>query len=160
MDQRDNGQSTKSKSLIECIHEIAKQDARADINKSDGQLLLFLKSWWSRTYNRPLKDPLLDSYTIEELAYEFFDKIERKKAEQENIKAQDDKIEDEKHKRNLDWAEQEELKELEELRRQEEQSKINNDEKWMEKIVEQELKDGKEVFGQNYGEDIEDTFDG
>jgi len=36
-----------------------------------------LCSWWSRTYQRPLKDPILATYTFEELAYEFFDHKER-----------------------------------------------------------------------------------
>ena len=31
----------------------------------------FLQFWWSQKYNRPLKDPLLHSYTLEELAYEW-----------------------------------------------------------------------------------------
>jgi hypothetical protein len=29
-----------------------------------------LQWWWSKKYNRPLKDPILDSYTIEELQIE------------------------------------------------------------------------------------------
>jgi hypothetical protein len=35
-------------------------------------LIWVLKHWWSRHYNRPLKDPLLDSYDIPELLFEFF----------------------------------------------------------------------------------------
>jgi hypothetical protein len=31
----------------------------------------FLEFWWSRKFNRPLKDPLLQTYTLEELAYEW-----------------------------------------------------------------------------------------
>lgn len=31
----------------------------------------FLKIWWCRKYNRPFKDPLLTSYTMNELIYEF-----------------------------------------------------------------------------------------
>lgn len=31
----------------------------------------FLEFWWCRTYNRPLKDPLLAQYTLDELTYEY-----------------------------------------------------------------------------------------
>ena len=31
----------------------------------------FLKFWWCQKYNRPMKDPLLLTYTSEELAYEW-----------------------------------------------------------------------------------------
>lgn len=31
----------------------------------------FLKYWWCRHYNRPFKDPLLESYTMNELCYEY-----------------------------------------------------------------------------------------
>ena len=34
-------------------------------------LLRLLKKWWCMKYNRPLKDPLLESYLPEELVYEF-----------------------------------------------------------------------------------------
>lgn len=35
----------------------------------------FLDFWWSQKFNRPLKDPLLASYTTEELAYEWLRNI-------------------------------------------------------------------------------------
>lgn len=31
-----------------------------------------LKFWWCKKYNRPLKDPLLQTYTLEELQIEYF----------------------------------------------------------------------------------------
>lgn len=119
-------------------------------------MLLFLKSWWSRTYSRPLKDPLLDEYSMEELLYEFFDHIERAKAAEESTERENDKIEEEKEKEVLDWAEQEEKRELEELRRKGEASvnidptKDPNNIKWME----EQLKAHKEEFGEDFGEDV------
>lgn len=125
---------------------------------------MFLQSWWSRTYNRPLKDPLLQSYTLEELLYEFYDKIERRKAEEERINSEADKIEEDKEKNVLDWAEQEEQRELEALKANAsaEEGKITQDPTkdpsnvaWME----EQLKKAKEVYGDSFGDDIEDEFD-
>lgn len=31
----------------------------------------FLRFWWCRHFNRPMKDPLLREYTLDELCYEF-----------------------------------------------------------------------------------------
>lgn len=31
----------------------------------------YLKWWWCRTYNRPMKDPMLEQYTLPELCYEY-----------------------------------------------------------------------------------------
>lgn len=122
-----------------------------------------MQSWWSRTYNRPLKDPLLLSYTIEELLYEFYDRIERRAAEEERTNSESDRIEEEKEKSVLDWAEQEEKRELEELKKkayQEEGAPSTDPTKdpaniaWME----EQLKQGKQLFGDSFGEDIEEDF--
>src|ERR1700686_1993722 len=78
---------------IECVKAIAAYNARASLD-TEYQMTLFLKSWWSNTYNRPLKDPLLESYTLEELVYEFYDKIERQKAGEERSTQEADKIEE------------------------------------------------------------------
>jgi hypothetical protein len=40
--------------------------------KTIEDLIWVLKHWWSRHYNRPLKDPVLESYEIPELLFEFF----------------------------------------------------------------------------------------
>jgi hypothetical protein len=57
----------------------------------------FLEFWWCRTYNRPLKDPLLASYTIDELTYEYLrhlyhqpDMDPRKQLEQKQVEHEDD----------------------------------------------------------------------
>ena len=75
-DQKAPGSSGPDTELtvVECIRAIAAYNARADLT-TERQMTLFLKSWWSNLYNRPLKDPLLESYTLEELLYEFYDKI-------------------------------------------------------------------------------------
>lgn len=121
-------------------------------------MILFLKSWWSNLYNRPLKDPLLESYTLEELLYEFYDKMERQKADSERVIKEADKMEDVKEKEVLDWAEEEERKELAEL--QKSAAKVNPAQdpeniKWMD----EQLGKYKEEFGEDFGDDIEETFD-
>ena len=104
------------------------------------------------------------SYSLEELLYEFYDKIERRKAEEERIHSESDKIEEEKEQAVLDWAEQEEQRELEALKakaaHQEGKPVLDpiKDPKnvaWME----EQLAKGKELFGNSFGEDIADEFD-
>lgn len=159
-DEREKPEGTRySTSLIDQIRSIAAANARSDLS-DEKQLILFLQSWWSKTYNRPLKDPLLLSYTLEELLYEFYDKIERKKAEEERINSENDKIEADKEKEVLDWAEEEERKELEALKKEAgkkqniDPTKDPDNVAWMEKQVQQ----GKAIFGESFGEDIEESF--
>lgn len=111
-----------------------------------------MRSWWSRTYNRPLKDELLDSYTLYELIYEYQDHIQRELAAKDKLEEESDKIEDRKVQEALDWAEQEELKELEAARQKqaEEQGISEEDREWME----QEIKRQKEIHGDDFGEDL------
>jgi len=122
---------------------------------------LFLQSWWSRLYNRPLKDPLLLSYSLEELIYEFYDKIERRKAEEEQMNSEADKIEEDKEKSVLDWAEQEEQKELENMKskasilEKKDPTKDPVNVAWME----EQLREAKKTLGESFGEDIEENFD-
>lgn len=122
-------------------------------------MTLFLQSWWSNTYNRPLKDPLLESYTLEELLYEFYDKMERRNAAEERTTKEADKIEDDKEREVLDWAEAEEKKELEEMQKLADQhtdpTKTPENIKWMQ----EQLARAKEIHGDSFGEDIEDSFD-
>lgn len=162
----DSQASFSGLTLAEAIHEIAKYNARAPLD-TERQLDLFLRSWWSKTYNRPLKDPVLLSYSTEELLYEFYDKVERRKAEEESSGQVNDKMEEERLQENLDWAEQEELRELEELKQKqaEEAKKKKADpaedpenQKWMEEQIQKEIKQGKKLFGEEFGEDI--NFEG
>lgn len=147
--------------VVESIKAIAAYNARADIT-SEHQMILFLKSWWSSTYNRPLKDPLLESYTLEELLYEFYDKMERQKAAEERIAKEADKMEAAKEQEALDWAEAEEKKELEEeMRRAAAASKESDPTKdpanikWME----EQMAAAKQLYGEDFGEDFDETFE-
>jgi hypothetical protein len=146
-------------SIAQSIHEICKKNARASL-EDDHQLLLFLQSWWSRTYQRPLKDPILLSYSLEELLYEFYDRVERDKAEKERAGQVNDKIEDDRLKENLDWAEEEERKELELRKKQAEESakdpaKDPDNQAWMEEVLKEEIEKGKKLYGPDFGEDLE-----
>ena len=149
-------------STAEQIKLIAAHNARADLN-DDEQLLLFLKSWWSRLYNRPLKDPLLNEYTLEELLYEFYDRIERRAAEEERKDNTEVKEEEAKEKEALDWAEQQEQEELAQLKakaaaedaaKKVDPTKDPENIKWME----EQMKLAKAQLGEDFGEDIEESF--
>jgi hypothetical protein len=150
---------TDDSSVVDCIRAIAAYNARAAIN-SEHQMTLFLKSWWSNTYKRPLKDPLLESYTLEELLYEFYDKMERQQAAEERVASEADKIEETKEKEVLDWAEAEEKRELEEMqlkaaKQATDPVKDPANQKWME----EEIRKAKEQFGPEFGEDISADFE-
>lgn len=161
--EKDSENSRSDISIVDSIRKLAAHNARADLD-TDEQLLLFLQSWWSRTYNRPLKDPILLSYSVEELLYEFYDRIERSKAEDERLERDSVKIEEDKDKAAEDWAEQMERQEREaELRSQAKQAEapVNDPTKdpaniaWMDEQIQR----GKEEFGETFGEDIEEGFD-
>lgn len=115
-------------------------------------------SWWAHRYNKPMKDPILLSYTIEELSYEYFDHIERKRAEDERIQKDTDKIESEKAQAAEAWAdEMERLEELEEVETSQSQPLPGEDPssiEWMNKILEE----SKEEFGESFGEDLSIDF--
>jgi hypothetical protein len=146
-------------SLLEKIQAIAAYNARAPLN-NEKQVILFLKSWWSRTYNRPLKDPLLDTYTVEELMYEFYDNIERTKAANEASERDNDRIEEDKDKAAMDWAEMEEKRELDNMELRANSDKTSDPTKDPSNIawMEEKLKEAKAVYGEDFGEDIEDNF--
>jgi hypothetical protein len=159
--EKDPGYSRLS--TVSAIEKIAAYNARASLD-SEEQLVLYLQSWWSRLYNRPLKDPLLLEYSLEELLYEYFDRKEREKAKEEELKKISDKMEDDKEKEVLDWAEQMERKELEEERLK--TAKIQTQDipdptqdpeniNWME----EQIKKAKELYGESFGEDISENFD-
>lgn len=113
---------------------------------------MFLKSWWSRTYNRPLKDPLLESYTLYELLYEFNDKKERVNAANMAFEAEADKIEVEQEQEVFDWIEEEERKDREAAEAALAQQK-EDDELWM-------LEQLKKEHGDDFGEDLDVDFSG
>jgi hypothetical protein len=150
-------------SIAESIRQIAAKNARAELS-DEKQLELFLRSWWSRLYNRPLKDPLLQEYTLEDLLYEFYDRIERRAAEEERQKQGEIDQEVAKEKADLDWAEKMEQEELaqmkakaaaEEAAKKVDPTKDPENVKWME----EQMRIAKEQFGDTFGEDVELKFD-
>jgi hypothetical protein len=129
--------------VFEAVKNIAKHDS---LNKdTEEKLDLFLRSWWSKTYSRPLKDPILQEYTLFELLYEYHDKIERIKADRVVIEQEADKIEDEQIEETLSWIEEEEKKEKEEAEAK------KKEEEWM-------IKSLKEELGDDFGQDINLDF--
>lgn len=137
-------------STFDAVQELAKHDARH--TDTEEGLTLFLKSWWSKEYNRPLKDPLLESYTLHELLYEYYDKIERAIAAEEAFELKADKIEEDQEQEALDWAEEDERKEREAVEKAEAEQKAK-DETWM-------LEQLKEEHGDDFGKDIKTDFEG
>lgn len=153
--------SEQELTVVDAIRAIAAYNARADLT-TEHQMALFLRSWWSSIYNRPLKDPLLDSYSLEELLYEFYDKMERQKAAEERVAQDADKMEAAKEKEVHDWAEAEEKKELEEMQRaadaqvkkSQDPTKDPANVKWME----EQMAMAKKMYGDSFGEDIDESF--
>lgn len=109
-------------------------------------------SWWSHHYNRPMKDPILLSYTIEELSYEYFNVIQRKKAEEERVEADSDKIEQEHQKEAEKWAD--EMEAEEEAAESVDPTTQPDNVKWME----EEIQRSKQEFGESFGDDLSLDF--
>jgi hypothetical protein len=153
---------TDGLSIAESIRSIAARNARASLN-DEQQLLLFLQSWWSKVYNRPLLDPLLQTYTLEQLLYEFYDRVERRLAEEERIKDLEDFVEEAKDQENLDWAEKMEQEDLAKMKAQaaaipekaKDPTKDPENIKWME----EQMRLAKQQLGETFGEDIEENFE-
>lgn len=122
--------------------------AREPLDNEASQLR-WLRSWWSKTYSRPLKDPLLAEYTLEELYYEYRLSVERSKAADEKADEESDKIEQAKVDDALAWAEAEEEKEKS-------TSISAEDQEWMAK----QLQEAKQLYGEDFGENISEEFDG
>lgn len=101
---------------------------------------------------------MLLSYTLEELLYEYYDRIERELAQKERLELENDKIEDDKLQADLDWAEKEELKEMQKdlATSKQDPTKDPDNVRWME----EQLKAAKAQFGESFGEDVDDNFEG
>ena len=159
-------------STYDLIQRIAKRDARLEFGEKHNRI--FLTNWWCNHYNRPLKDPLLQQYTLEELAYEYYLVGEIALYQQEKINKKADKIEEEKLEAAEAWADQmeKEEQELEELMRSKKSSptdQVNEDEPQNEIInpesdprqvewMEEQIKQNKLVFGEDFGDDIKLDF--
>lgn len=86
------------------------------------EYLFFLKRWWCNYYKRPYKDPLLDTYTFEELYFEYCDvNYINNKENTENANT------DEIPQDEWDWAAEEEAKEQAEMQSQEDHKPITED---------------------------------
>jgi len=99
-----------------------------------------------------MKDPLLLSYTFEELMYEFHSIHEHEKATVERVKQETDRIEDIKDQAVTSWADQMEAEE-EAAAQDPAQDPANM--KWME----EQLAQNKKAFGEDFGEDLSLDFD-
>ena len=108
--------------------------------------MLFLQSWWSRTYNRPLKDPILKTYTLEELLYEYYDHKEREDFSKEKQEEETDKIEEAKFDEALKWAEEEEARDS---KKDSIPDIAEEDKKWMEQKIKED---------EQFAEDIVEEF--
>lgn len=108
-----------------------------------------------------MKDPLLQSYTFEELMYEFHSVREHEIAASERVGQEDDMIELAKEQSDQEWADRMEAEEAAEEAAKE-AAKIKNDPSkdpaniaWMEK----QLALDKETFGEDFGKDLTLDFD-
>lgn len=115
-----------------------------------------------------MKDPLLASYTMEELMYEYLDHTTRNEAAEEAQEQKQEETESAKYDEALRWAEEEEAKDKARIaagkppettkEKTEPSNPINGltpeDVKWME---EQLLKE-KAVLGDDFGEDFSGEF--
>ena len=110
-----------------------------------------------------MKDPVLLSYSFEELMYEFQSVKEHKKAQIEQAEQETDKIEEEKEQANNDWAAQLEAEEAAAeaaaeaeaaARIKEDPSKDPTNIKWME----EQIALSKEQLGEDFGENLNLDF--
>ena len=111
-----------------------------------------------------MKDPILATYTTEELLFEYHDHYEREKAQLEQAEQEGDKIESGKIQDTLDWAEQEEKAELEALKKKQENGGFTPqyldpladpaNKEWVDK----QLAEAKKLYGEDFGEDIDTDF--
>ena len=129
---------------------IADKDARDETSERGN--LLFLMSWWSEHYNRPLKDPLLQEYTIEELAYEYYGYHKRKQYIQEKYQ-ENDKIEEEQAWEDAEaWADAMEAADAESPQEDPREDPANQ--QWMQGQIDL----AKKEIGEDFGEDTSISF--
>jgi len=107
-----------------------------------------------------MKDPLLLTYTFEELMYEYHSVREHEIAILEKVEEDSDKIEEEKDKATMDWADQMEADELAAEAAAEAAAaayplKNKDNIKWMEEQIARD----KEIHGEDFGEDTQIDFD-
>jgi hypothetical protein len=131
---------------------------------------LFLTNWWCNHYSRPLKDPLLEKYTTEELAYEYYLLGELAAYRAELANEENDRIEEERIEDAEAWADQMEaeeeeaeaarLKALEEKKEIKEEEPNPLDDPQNQQWMQEEIEKNKLVFGEDFGEDVSLDFEG
>lgn len=102
-------------------------------------------------------------YTLEELLHEFYDRSERAAAEEERVKAGEVQEETAKEQEVLDWAEEEEKRELEAQARAAaattdkpvDPAKEPDNIRWMD----EQIRKAKAELGDDFGSDLELNFD-
>lgn len=106
-----------------------------------------------------MKDPLLDEYTVEELLYEYYEYTEWHKYQREHAEQTPDKIEEKRLKESLDWAEEEERKELEAAKKADSgeiHQPSDEDKKWMEEQMKNQFPDLPDQMSVNFEDGDED----
>ena len=104
---------------------------------------------------------MLQEYSFEELAYEYYAHGERSKAKAERIEQENDKIDIEEHEAATSWANQMEAEELAEAeaakKSPEELDPLKDPEniEWMEK----QLEEARAIYGDDFGQDISEDFE-
>jgi hypothetical protein len=101
-----------------------------------------------------MKDPILQTYSFEELAYEFHSVREHKKVQVEYTEQETDKIEEDKDKQAQEWADQMEAEEAAEQLKAQDPLKDPSNIKWME----EQIAKHKEEFGEDFGDDVSLDF--
>lgn len=146
-------------SIFEAIQQLARKHARQPIDTEEATMR-FLISWWCKYYNRPMKDPLLKEYTVEELAYEYYNVIEREAFSVEVREREQDRIEEEAWNDAEAWADKMEQEEVNMKMKNNKKAKdydplTDPDEiAWMEK----QMAIDREKFGDDFGEDLSMNF--
>ena len=100
--------SSASLAILEDIKKLVDVE-RAKTKLNYDEFFISLKRWWCQHYKRPYKDPLLDSYTLEELYYEYCDVNFTTQAAIEETKPAEIPEEE------WDWAAEEEAREIAEM---------------------------------------------
>lgn len=92
------------------VSRLAKAHYLEDPSGTEEALMRALKRWWCQRYGRPLKDPLLESYTAPELVYEYL---------VIGFYPQNDPKIDEQQKKEIEWAQAEAIRMAKQLAEQE-----------------------------------------
>jgi hypothetical protein len=107
-ESKSSSNSSSGLDLLEHIKRLVEEE-HDKVQLNYDEFLFFLKRWWCNHYKRPYKDPLLDTYTFEELYFEYCD-VNYIKSESST----EDKPEN-IPQGEYDWAAEEDAKEMADL---------------------------------------------